>query len=201
MHNLRMNGKFIAIEGCDGSGLSTQTSIICGWLKEKGFDVLETKEPTDNFIGKTIRSILKKEIKTGQKTLQLLFCADRAHHLETEIIPALENGKIVVTDRYVMSTLAFGAMDVDVEWLKKLNDRFPKPDLTMIIDVPAEVSIERIKKSRPEIELFEEKEKLEKIRENYRKLSKESPNTIIVDGTESIGEVSEKIKAEVEKLV
>ncbi|MBI3413029.1 MAG: dTMP kinase [Candidatus Aenigmarchaeota archaeon] len=190
-----MQGRLIAIEGCDGSGLSTQTRLLCEWLRSKNLEVLQTKEPTENFIGKTIRSVLRKEIVTDQKTLQLLFCADRGHHLESEIIPALNNGKTVVTDRYIMSTLAFGSIDVDMEWLKKLNEKFPKPDLTIIIDVPESVSIERIKKSRPNIELFEETEKLKKIRGNYKKLSVEFPNTVFIDGTKTVDEVSGDIKS------
>ncbi len=193
-----MKGKLIAIEGCDGSGLSTQTDMLCEWLRNRGHKVLQTKEPTENFIGKIIRSVLKKEIATDQKTLQLLFCADRAHHLEFEIIPALEQNKIVVTDRYIMSTLAFGSLNEDAEWLEKLNEKFRKPDMTIIIDVPEEVSINRIKNSRPNIELFEEKEKLKKIRKNYKNLSKEFPNVIPVDGTKTPEEVFKLVKSAVE---
>ncbi len=196
-----MQGKLIAIEGCDGSGLSTQTKLLCEFLRNKNHEVLQTKEPTENFVGKVIRSVLRKEIITDRKTLQLLFCADRAHHIESEIIPALKNGKIVVTDRYIMSTLAFGSLDVDREWLKKLNENFPEPDLTIIIDVPEEVSMARIKSSRPKIELFEEAEKLKKIRENYKKLSKEFPNVILIDGTKTAEEVSGRVKSAVERLL
>lgn len=194
-----MQGKLIAIEGCDGSGLSTQAKLLCEWLRGKNQNVLQTKEPTENFVGRVIRSILRKEIITDQKTLQLLFCADRAHHLESEIMPALEKGRIVVTDRYIMSTLAFGSLDVDMEWLKKLNEKFPKPDLTIVIDVPGSVSLERIKTSRPKIELFEELEKLEKIRENYKKLSKEFPNTVAIDGTKSVNEVFDNVKSAIDR--
>ncbi len=196
-----MQGKLIAIEGCDGSGLSTQTKLLCEFLRNKNHEILQTKEPTENFVGKIIRSILGKEIITDRKTLQLLFCADRAHHLESEIIPALKNGKIVVTDRYIMSTLAFGSLDIEVGWLKKLNETFPTPDLTIFIDVPEDVSISRIKNSRPKIELFEEAEKLKKIRENYRKLSREFPNVISIDGTKSVEEVFENVKSAVERFL
>lgn len=196
-----MQGRLIAIEGCDGSGLSTQTSLLCEWLRKTGHDVHQTKEPTENFIGKAIRSILRGEIIAGQKTLQLLFCADRAHHIQSEIMPALEKGKIVVTDRYIMSTLAFGSLDEDPEWLEKLNEKFPKPDLTVLIDVPENVSIERIKSSRPSTELFERAEKLKRIRENYKKLVNDFPNTKVVDGTKSIEEVFEALKAVTKELL
>ena len=87
-------------------------------------------------------------------------------------------------------------MDVDVWWLKKLNYNFPKPDLTIIIDVPESVSIDRVKRTRPMAELFEEEQKLKRIRENYKNLSQEFQNTVTIDGTKSIGEVSGKIKSE-----
>lgn len=196
-----MTGKLIAIEGCDGSGLSTQTKLLCEFLRSEGREVLQTKEPTESFVGKAVRSVLRKEVITDQKTLQLLFCADRAHHLESEIMPALEKGKIVVTDRYIMSTLAFGSLDVDMGWLKKLNEKFPVPDLTIIIDVPEDVSIRRIKSSRPETELFEETGKLKKIRENYKALSEDFPNALTLDGTKTVEEVFKGVKSAVERTL
>ncbi|MBI4174412.1 MAG: dTMP kinase [Candidatus Aenigmarchaeota archaeon] len=196
-----MTGKLIAIEGCDGSGLSTQTKLLCEFLRSEGREVLQTKEPTESFVGKAVRSVLRKEVITDQKTLQLLFCADRAHHLESEIMPALEKGKIVVTDRYIMSTLAFGSLDVDMGWLKKLNEKFPVPDLTIIIDVPEDVSIRRIKSSRPETELFEETGKLKKIRENYKALSEDFPNALTLDGTKTVEEVFRGVKSAVERTL
>lgn len=195
-------GIFIVLDGPDGAGLSTQAQLLEEWLRKKRKKVLLTKEPNFGLIGGIIKAALKNEWKTDQKTLQLLFSADRAHHLQKEIIPALKKGYIVISDRYILSTYCFGTIDgLSLDWLRSLNSQFIKPDITIILDVPPEVSLERIKKSRPSLELFEDRKKLEKIRENYRKLKNEFPNTFVVDGTKSIEEVHEKIKKIVEKFI
>jgi dTMP kinase len=131
--------------------------------------------------------------------LQLLFSADRSHHIEKEIIPALESGKIVICDRYFISTISYGMLDVEKDWLKALNSKFLLPDIIFIIDVPVEVSIERIKASRFGFELFEEKKKLEKIRNNFLELSKEYKNCFVINGNRSIEEVHKEIVKIVEE--
>jgi dTMP kinase len=197
-----MKGFFIAIEGIDAAGLSTQAQLLEKWLRKQGRKVLLTKEPTHGLIGGLIRAALRHEWKTNQAALQLLFSADRAHHLETEIIPALERGFVVICDRYVLSTLCYGCVDgVELDWLRSLNQRFPKPNLTIIIDVPSEVSIERMKKSRQGMELFEQRKKLARVRENFHKLRDELPNTFVVDGTKSVEEVHEAIKGIVKRFM
>ena len=175
-----MEGKFIVFEGLDGSGLSTQSFELRNFLMKQGKQVVLTKEQTDGLIGGLIKSCLKKEWKTSLLALQLLFTADRAHHLSNEIEPALAEGKFIISDRYFFSTIAFGGLQIEKEFLKKINSKFRVPDITFIMDCPPEVCLERIGKGRFSRELFEEKEKMEKIRENYRELAKEFPNAHIV---------------------
>jgi dTMP kinase len=194
-----MKGKFIVFEGIDGSGLTTQAELLEKYLRNKKYEVVLTKEPTNNLIGGIIRAALKKEWITSNRTLQLLFSADRAHHLEKDIIPALENGKIVISDRYFISTIAYGMIELEKDWLKALNSKFLLPDIIFIIDVPVEVSIERIKASRFGFELFEEKKKLEKIRNNFLELSKEYKNCFVINGNRSIEEVHKEIVKIVEE--
>jgi len=184
-----MKGKFIAFEGIDGAGLTTQAELLEKYLRSKKHDVILTKEPTNNLIGGLIRAALRKEWVTSNRTLQLLFSADRAHHVEKEIIPALESGKIVITDRYFLSTIAYGMIELEKEWLKALNSKFLIPDIIFIIDIPVEVSLERIKISRFGFELFEERAKLEKVRKNFIELSKEYENCFLIDGNRKIEEV------------
>ncbi len=184
-----MKGKFIAFEGIDGAGLTTQAELLEKYLRSKKHDVILTKEPTNNLIGGLIRAALRKEWITSNRTLQLLFSADRAHHVEKEIIPALESGKIVITDRYFLSTIAYGMVELEKEWLKALNSKFLIPDIIFIIDIPVEVSLERIKISRFGFELFEERAKLEKVRKNFIELSKEYENCFLIDGNRKIEEV------------
>ena len=185
---------FIVLEGIDGAGISTQARLLVVYLESKGKNVLLTKEPTNNEIGKLIRSALRKEWNASLEALQLLFVADRAQHLFSEILPALKEGKIVVCDRYFFSTIAYGMLELKKEWLKQLNERFLKPDITFILDVPASVSLERIKRAREQIELFEEEKKLTKVRNHFLELAKEYENCFVIDGTKTIEEVHEEIK-------
>jgi dTMP kinase len=194
-----MKGKLIVFEGIDGAGLTTQSQMLEKYLKEKKYEVVLTKEPTNNLIGGIIRAALKKEWLTSNRTLQLLFSADRAHHLEKEIIPALNKGKIVISDRYFISTIAYGMIELEKNWLKAINSKFLLPDIIFIIDIPVEVSIERIKASRFGFELFEEKKKLEKIRKNFLELSKEYKNCFVINGNRSIEEVHKEIVKIVEE--
>jgi dTMP kinase len=110
---------FIAFEGLDGSGSSTQSRILAEKLEAKGHKVLLTKEPTkDTPIGGLIREVLQRKLPATPEGLQFLFSADRAEHLKRDIEPALANGKVVITDRYMFSTIAYGALDIEnVEWL------------------------------------------------------------------------------------
>src|SRR3989344_6163988 len=125
---------FITIEGLDGAGLSTQAGLLRDYLLKKKKKVILTKEMTDGLVGGLIKAALRKEWDTGNLTIQNLFTADRAHHLATEIEPALKKGLIVVSDRYILSTLAYGALDVPLQYLKQMNALFRKPDLTFILD-------------------------------------------------------------------
>ena len=186
-------GMFVVLEGLDGSGSSTQVALLKKALGSSGHKVHITKEPTNNIIGGLIRGQLTKDWKTGPECLQLLFAADRAHHLEREIMPAMNDGNIVVSDRYFFSTMAFGGIDIDIGWLKKINERFVVPDLTFFIKVPAKECVRRISASRFELELFEEEKKLFRVWENYEKLSQEFDNVHVIDGMQSVDEVHKEI--------
>lgn len=194
--------KFIAFEGLDGSGSSTQIKLLADYLNKKGLKVHTTKEPTNNLIGGLVRGQLTKQWKSSQTCLQLLFSADRAHHLEIEIDPALKKGNIVLTDRYMLSTFAFGSIDgVSIEWLEEMNKYFRKPDLTILLKVPPAECIARINKSRQGQELFEEAKKLEKVWNNYELLAKRHKNIVIIDGTQSEEKVHKAIVKEVERVL
>ena len=196
-----MKGKFIVFEGIDGSGKTIQAQLLFEYLKKRGFDVILTREPTDGPIGKLIRSALKKKWKAANVTLQLLFSADRSHHLATEIIPSVEEGKIVISDRYAFSTIAYGSLDIDEKWLEEINSKFIQPDVIFILDLPVDIAIDRIKSNRSVIELFEEKEKLEKIRKTYLTLAEKYPNCYVIDATKSVEEIHSEIKEVVEKIL
>lgn len=190
------SGKFIVIEGLDGSGQSTQANLLRNFLIEKGYEVVLTKEPTkDSEAGKKIREILDKKVEAKPAKFQTLFAQDREEHLKNLIMPSLEENKIVVSDRYYFSSFAYGAANgVDLEWLIKINDEFLLPDLTFILKTNPEVCLERIKKRDTKLTLFEEKEKLAKVWQTFEILPRRFENVYIIDGERPIEEVFEEVK-------
>lgn len=188
-------GKFIVFDSLDGAGNSTQVNILAKYLNRQGKKTYITKEPTSGLIGGLIKSQLTHDWKSSQICLQLLFSADRAYHLEKEIIPLLKRGINVISDRYFFSTMAYGNLEIkDLDWLIKINERFLLPDLTFFLKVSPKICIERIKKDRFEITLFEEEKKLEKVWRAYQKLAKKFENIYIIDGEEPIEKVFLEIK-------
>ncbi len=194
-------GKFIVFEGLDGSGLSTQAKMLGDYLKAGGHEVILTKEPTmDSEAGRQIRAILDEKIKTEPAEIQKLFAQDRKEHLDNLIIPALKEGKIVISDRYFFSTFAFGAVGSDLEWLIGLNKDFLLPDMTFLLLVRPEISIDRIIKRGDGIKLFEKLPTLEKVYENYKNIAKMFEGVCVINGEMTVDEVSEKIKKQISEI-
>ncbi|QQR93406.1 dTMP kinase [bacterium] len=185
---------FIDIEGLDGSGSSTQASLLSEYLNQKSLKTIATKEPTDNVIGGLIRGTLTGTISDMPPTaLQLLFVADRLHHLHKFILPALEVSN-VITDRYLWSTVAFGGISIDRDWLLDIQKDVQLPDLTFFIKLDPEECVKRIHKNRFDIELFEKVDKLTKAWENYLWLKEKFPEKIfIIDGHQEKQKVLEDI--------
>lgn len=196
-------GKFIVVEGLDGSGKSAQVDLVIDYLKEKGKEVVVTKEPTmDSEAGRKIKQALRKEVIIEPLELQKLYVQDRREHLENKVIPALKDGKFVVSSRYAFSTFAYGHSDgLDIDLLVKMNDNFLLPDLTLIIDVSPDSCMERIEGRGEPKELFEKLEKLAKVNEIYKKTSNMFENVAIINGERTIPEVFEDIKKEISKLL
>jgi len=187
-------GKFIVFEGLDGAGTTTQCNLLIEYLKEQKHKVFITAEPTENIMGGLIKSRLKRQWKTSPAGLQLLFAADRAHHLSSEIQPMIDKGVIVICDRYRLSSIAFGGIDLDTKWLEQINSLFPKPDLTIFIDADIDVCIERLKRRTLSLELYEEKKKLKAVRKNYLAAIKTSSNVATIDGDKSVADVFTAVK-------
>lgn len=193
------SGKFIAFEGLDGSGQSTQVETLRDLLVKKGIQVVLTKEPTkDSEAGRKVREILSKSYRAKSEELQELFVQDRKEHLENLVIPSLKDGKIVISDRYLFSTFAFGASEgLNLEWLISLNDEFLLPDLTLILKVSPEICLQRIEQRGTTRDLFEEVEKLGRVWERYKTFPNRFSNVYIIDGEQTV----EKVFEEVESLV
>jgi len=185
---------FIVFEGLDGSGSTTQAALLARNLEKQGKDVVQTKEPTTGVIGSLVRKYLQHEHSTSAKSLQLLFASDREDHLHRLVRPSLESGKIVISDRYFLSSIAFGAKNnKEFEWLCSLYGDFKKPDITFLLKVKPSECIKRIESRGAEKELFEKEEVLTRVWENYEKLSKRFDNVHVIDGIMSIEEIEKTI--------
>jgi dTMP kinase len=194
-------GKFIVFDSLDGAGNSTQVKLLADYLNKIGKKTYITKEPTSGLIGGLIKSQLTGDWKSSQVCLQLLFSADRAYHLEKEVIPLLKRGINVISDRYFFSTMAYGNLEInDLDWLIEINKKFLLPDLTFFLKVSPKTCIQRIKKDRFEITLFEREKILEKVWQNYQKLSKRFKNVYIIDGEREIEKIFKEIKSIVERF-
>lgn len=194
-------GKFFALEGPDGCGKSTQLNMLAEWLESKNIEVRKTKEPTDTPMGKLLRKNLENKIDVCPESEALLFAGDRAQHVSNEIRPKLEEGNIVITGRYLLSSLVYQSIrGLSEEWIEEINRHAIIPNLTIIIDVPPKTGLKRVNKSG-EPDIFEEDlEMQKKVREKYLKLAKEK-NMPIIDGTLSKDKVHKKIKKQVKKVL
>ena len=199
-------GKFIVFEGIDGSGKSTQVRRLLSHLKEKGISVTETREPqNDRPVGALLRSALGGKTPLNEGSIALLFASDRLDHISA-MLPELENGTSIVCDRYYFSSFAYNDTALDPEWIISVNAeamRLLRPDLVIFLDVPSEVSIERLSKRAGEKEIFETPERQERVRRNYLGLFerfKDEENVVIIDGTLDSPKVTERVIEAVDKL-
>lgn len=190
-------GIFLDIEGIDGAGQTTQVTLVAERLKKEGFKVAVTRAaPKETPIGKLIREVLDHQVKITLCTLEFLFAADHWERQEKEIIPALKNGKIVLADRSVWSFLAYGALEMEKNWLFQLVKNLIFPDLTIFLKVSPRVALRRISQDRSRHEFFEKEKTLTKIWQNYQwLLEKFSQRIGVVDGGKRKEEVTEAILA------
>ena len=184
-------GFFICVEGLDGCGKTTQTKLLVRRLRRKRYAAIYTAEPSRGKIGKFIkRHCLHGEKRVSSIIEALLFAADRFEHVEDVIVPAIGKGKIVVSDRYVYSSLAYqGAAGLDSEWIAKVNEHAIHPDLAFFIDVKPEVVVKRLK---PKKSVMENLQTQQKVREVYMKFV-ENGELVKIDGNGSVQEVAESI--------
>ena len=171
---------------------------------KNGAAVCLTGEPSQFMLGGLIRARLLGEWRSSPECLQLLFAADRAEHLEKEILLRLGEGINVVSDRYFLSSVAYGAVDCDFDWLAHMNSPFLAPDLTIFLDIDAKTGADRIAANGRSIELFEKTEILEKVRKNYDtaiNMFKTDMAMKIIDGKRSKEAVFEDVKSAIGKIL
>jgi len=190
---------FVVFEGGDGSGTSTQLSMLLNRLKNTKKPVIfPTFEPTDGQIGKLIRSALKKEVFFKPETLAMLFAADRNEHLygQDGILAHISHGELAVSDRYLLSSLVYQGIECGDELPQLLNSPFPAPELTIFFDIEPEIAIERMK-NRDSLEIYENREFQEKARQKYKsaitQYGKSGARVEIIDASKIAEEVADKV--------
>ena len=168
----RFPGLFVVMEGIDGCGSTTHAKLLAKAIKSRGPEVVLTCEPSTGPIGSLIRQVLQRRLfvpdATGPRnfdwsTMALLFAADRMDHLDSTVAPALRAGSVVISDRYDLSSLAYQSVTAHtgsdpIPWIRQLNAQALRPDLTIVIDVPAEVAEERRRARGGVEEMFEARE-------------------------------------------
>jgi dTMP kinase len=192
-------GIFIAFEGGEGTGKSTQSKLLATWLEEEGEHVLLTREPGGTSLGKDLRKILlaKQTGDISPRAEALLYAADRAHHVHSVIRPALAKGEVVITDRYFDSSIAYqGAGRVlspgEVARISRWATESLFPTLTIVIDLPVETSLARLK-SRDRLE-SEANDFHERVRQEFLQIARLDPERYyIVDGKQSIEKIHKAV--------
>ncbi len=197
---------FFVIEGLDGAGTTTQVDRLVQALRASGQSAHRTFEPSDLPIGRLVRSALRQEEGApGRPALPWLFAADRSDHLDREVQPALDSGKHVVCDRYVPSSLAYQALEVDMDLVWQLNAHFRAPDLTFFVHVPVELGLKRIGARGEAREVYEKRELLERVAANYERalerLEARGDAIVRIDGSAAIDDVAQAIWTRVEPLI
>lgn len=189
---------FIVIEGLDGSGTTTQLNL----LQKKFINSFCTFEPTNSEIGKLIRRALVKEINIEPYSLALLFSSDRFNHLYEKENGIIDRAKtnLVISDRYIYSSLAYQGSICDYEEIRKIND-YPEPELIIYIDTPVDNCLSRIDSRGMEKQIFERRDFLNMIRDNYEKAFKDSKSKLIrIDGLLEIEKINEICIKEIKKI-
>lgn len=201
---------FIAFEGIDGSGKSTQVKLLKEKLEAAGQKVYVTCEPTDSPPGKMIRDMFNHRIDSDHRTIAALFVADRLNHILNKkdgMLKMLSEGYTVITDRYYFSSYAYQSPHIDQDWVIKANSLSAgllRPDLNIYIDISPEISIERLNKGRDSIELYETLDNLRAVRNKYLEiidLLKDEEKVFIANGNQSPEDTSKEIWGNVASML
>lgn len=195
---MELTRNFAVLEGGDGSGTTTQLSILKNKIKNTGkIPYFSTFEPTTGKTGELIRRALKNEITINPRTLCYLFAADRNEHLygQDGIINHVKNGEFVICDRYVVSSLVYQGIECGDKLPESLNSFFPLPEITIFLDIKPEIAVERMK-NRSSLEIYEVLEFQEKVYKKYISVLEaygKKGRVEIVDASKSVQEVADLV--------
>jgi dTMP kinase len=193
-------GLLIVFEGTDGTGKSTQLKLLAQLLEEEGEDVISSFEPTNGAYGKKIRALYSNRQNTSREDELEFFLADRKEHVETLIAPALASGKIVLLDRYYLSTIAYqGAAGLDPALILQKNAFAPVPDLALLFHAPIQTGVTRITENRGDkLNDFEKEEYLRKVKVQFEEM--DLPYIKRIDADRSIEEIHQDVLRLVKSL-
>jgi dTMP kinase len=201
---------FIAFEGIDGSGKSTQAKLLCDRLEKEGHKVWFTCEPTDSPIGTLIRDIFNKRLHADHRVIAGLFVADRLNHIldeNTGMLAKLKEGFTVITDRYYFSSYAYQGTHMPLEWVIQANSlsaALLRPDINIFIDVSPEVSMNRLNNGRASLEIYETIENLKNVRAKYfeaMEVLKNEENIFTISGNRPAEQIAADIWAKISGLM
>jgi dTMP kinase len=183
-----VRGKFVVLEGIDGSGTTTQLDRAVAFVQSLGRPAMATREPSGGPVGRLLREALLGRLVMADgspmdgRTMALLFAADRVDHVQREIAPQLAAGTTVISDRYLLSSLAYQAEEADRIWVSGLARGVPAPDLTVLLDLPIETAARRRAAAGRPIERYDADSYLAKVAANYRRLAQADASVVVVDG-------------------
>lgn len=200
-------GLFITFEGADGCGKTTQMNLLAQYLREKGFDVVVTREPGGKGLGEKLREILLNyDGEVSSVCESFLFLADRAQNVDITVKPAVEQGKIVLCDRHGDSTVAYQGygrgLDIErIEMLNSIATSNRKPDLTLVFDIDVETSMKRVgtEKDRMESAGIEFHNR---VRQGYLDIAKKEPNRVkVINAVKSIEEINREVISIIDGII
>jgi len=205
----KSKGIYIAFEGIDGCGKTTQAERLTQYFRSKGMSVVKTREPRkEGLVGDLVHKVLKGKIKFPTAALQYLFSTDRVLNQEEIIIPSLEKGKIVISDRCFWSAVVYGILDKGKDYyddssanqllvihsILSMYHQFTVPDFTFYLKIPLETSLNRLKTKDDTKEIYEDRGKLERVIKNYEGLFDRFKDEItVIDGTRPVEEITKQI--------
>lgn len=206
---MKTRGKFIAFEGIDGSGKSTQITLLEKKLKEQGIPVYLTREPTDGPYGAMLHTIMTGRLDACEETIAALYVADRMDHIKNTrngLLKKIEAGITVITDRYYFSSYAYQGAHMSMDWTIMANSVCAdalRPDLNLFLDLEPEVSYQRICQNRTDFEIYEKLDNLKRTREKYMEAFsklKDQEKVAVILANETVEEIQEQIWKQVKVL-
>ncbi|MBC7793592.1 MAG: dTMP kinase [Clostridia bacterium] len=194
-------GKFIALEGIDGAGTTTQCRLLGEALTRRGIRAYLTAEPSQGPVGRLLREALQKKHGIEDLTLVPLFAADRLDHLSREIIPRLTDGVVVITDRYTLSSLAYQSMAAPFDYVKAVNEHARHADLNVFVRVSPEIADRRRRERGGAGERFDDNHAQIEIAQRYERLLGCAGNHVVVNGDRPVDVVHTAITEHIDKLL